>query len=125
MKKITLIALLLLTHNVYAETAKDKKLWPMEEHTIPLYVDERTGFVDSNVKTIIALANTTYSKEDRKIIIEYCREYVITRFAAGNLSKNFSEGLLDTLKLEFQYCSVGSIKNWEADAASAEKEPGF
>lgn len=116
MKKLLFI-LLGLSNLCLAGELQDTKLWAINEktHEIPLYKEPNTGFIDINVETIISLANSKYNTEDRQQIIDYCRQDSIKRFAGGDLVKNYSPGIMDHLKREFQICSVGMIKQWEAE----------
>lgn len=123
MYAINFLFFIMLSCTANAANKQEEKSWTFDNvnYRIPLYVDERTGFVDHNVKTIINLSNSIYTIEDRKQIIEYCRQYSIDKLANGNLIKNYTEGLLVNLKEEFQHCAVEMIKQWEEDN---EKEPG-
>lgn len=109
----------------------EPKLWPINEKTqkIPKYTDSRTGFIDPKTEQTINEANDKYDPESRQEIIDFCRHQAFVKktqlqqkpLVAKRL-KDKTDGLLNELQEEFQYCAVGMINSWARDEAQADKD---
>lgn len=136
MKRVLMICAVAMTTSAFADAnsiseADEKRLWPINEKTqkIPKHIDARTGFIDPTTEKLINSANDKYDPEERQQIIDFCRHEAFARrtrlvqkpLVAKRL-KDKSDGLLNELQEEFQYCAVGMIRSWEADEAQAEKD---
>lgn len=115
----------------FIEEKDERRLWPINEQTqkIPKHVDARTGFIDPKTEQIINAANDKYAPDERQQVIDFCRHEALrkkTQLAQKPLVakriKDKSDGLLNELQEEFQYCAIGMLRSWAADDAQAQKD---
>ncbi len=134
----TVIALLLLatTNTAFSDVnsislSDEKRLWPINEKTqkIPKHIDARTGFIDPKIEAIINAANDYYEPEERQQIIDFCRHeafikrtQLLQKTAVAKRLKDKSDGLLNEMQEEFQYCAVGMIRAWMEQEIQKEKD---